>query len=85
MQIDEIEIPKEIDIYYRESLAALSDQAFILGCRKLPALTEVADMQITSIVHCRLHFLSALDEIKWLMADADLGFTSAQSHKSLVK
>ena len=40
MQIDEIEIPKEIDIYYRESLAALSDQAFILGCRKLPALTE---------------------------------------------
>ena len=35
-----IEIPKEIDIYYRESLAALSDQAFILGCRKLPALTE---------------------------------------------
>ncbi len=40
MQIDEIEIPKEIDIYYRESLAAVSDQAFILGCRKLPALTE---------------------------------------------
>jgi hypothetical protein len=40
MQIDEIAIPKEIDLYYRESLAALSDQAFILGCRKLPALKE---------------------------------------------
>ena len=35
-------------------------------------------MQITSSVHCRLHFLSVLDEIKWLKADVDLGFTSAQ-------
>ena len=35
-------------------------------------------MQITSSAHCCLHFLSVLDEIKWLKADADLGFTSAQ-------
>ena len=40
MQIDEIAIPQEIDLYYRESLAALPDQAFIQGCRKLAALTE---------------------------------------------
>lgn len=40
MLIDEIAIPQEVDLYYRESLAALSDQAFILGCRKLPALIE---------------------------------------------
>jgi hypothetical protein len=40
MQIDEIAVPNEIGLYYRESLAALSDQAFVLGCRKMPALTE---------------------------------------------
>jgi len=40
MLIDEVAIPKEVDLYYRESLAALSDQALILGCRKLPALIE---------------------------------------------
>ena len=35
-------------------------------------------MQITSRAHCRLLFLSVLDEIKWLKADAVLGFTRAQ-------
>lgn len=40
MLIDEIAIPQEIDHYYRESLSAISDQALILGCRKLPALIE---------------------------------------------
>ena len=49
MLIDEIAIPHEIDLYYKESLAALTDQAFILGCRKLPALMEGLNQKSPSI------------------------------------
>lgn len=49
MLIDEIAIPPEIDFYYKESLAALTDQAFILGCRKLPALMEGLNQKSPSI------------------------------------
>jgi hypothetical protein len=78
MQIDEIEIPKEIDLYYRECLTALSDQAFILGCRKLPALTEGLNQKSPNVktlrerVNGRLEVKSIPGPVLELLREASL-------------
>jgi hypothetical protein len=61
MLIDEIAIPPEIDFYYKESLAALTDQAFILGCRKLPALMEGLNQKSPSIKTLRARVSGKLE------------------------
>ncbi len=61
MLIDEIAIPQTIQNYYKESLAALSDQAFILGCRKLPALMEGLNQKSPSVKTLRARVSAKLD------------------------